>query len=179
MLISEQQVQASIRPHRTGVSFRLNGKMLTEAVRKHTRTTVRVVKAADERRYVLGLAYGPNQLDGHHEFVDRQTVEDAAWNYLADGGRQIGLHHIDGTVGHARVVESYIYRGPDWEVTDAQGNSQTIRSGDWLLGAIFDEPAWRLVKSGRVTGWSIDGLGHRIEMSRAEAPITTTPGEGE
>lgn len=173
MLISGEQVRDSIRPPTrvtVTVNCKLDARVIRDAVVKAA-NRFRVVKAVAERRYVLGLAYPAAKLDGHDEFVTPETVENAAWGYLADGGRQIGLQHMDGTVGHATVVESYIYRGPDWETVDAQGNKQTIRAGDWLLGAIFDEPAWRLVKSGKVTGWSIDGLGSRVEMPRDQAPL--------
>jgi hypothetical protein len=157
VLVTATQVQTSIRGARTGL---------------------RVIKASAERRYVLGKAYGPGALDAHNEFMTADTVENAAWGYLADGGRQIGLHHADGTVGHAQVVESYVYRGPDWTITDAQGGTQTVRAGDWLIGAIFDPAAWRLVRAGRLVGWSVDGIGRRVKRPRSEAPITT-PGEGE
>ena len=130
--------------------------------------TVRILKADGERRYVLGLAYGPGRLDGHGEYMAPQTVEDAAWGFLSEGGRRIGLQHADGTEGVAEVVESYVYRGPDWETTDAQGGTQVIKAGDWLIGAVFDEPAWRLVKSGRLTGWSIDGVGKRVTRARSD-----------
>jgi hypothetical protein len=127
----------------------------------------RVAKATGESRYVLGVAYPAHELDGHDEGMTGPTVEQTAWGYLADGGRQIGLFHADQTVGHATVVESYVYRGPDWELTDASGQTQVVKAGDWLLGAVFDEPAWRLVKAGRVQGWSIDGAGKRRQVPRA------------
>ena len=133
---------------------------------------LRIVKAVDApRRFVLGVAYGPNDLDGHEEFMTPQTVEDAAWSFMDDDGRQIGLYHADGTLGHARVVESSVYRGPDWEMTDAAGGTQVVKAGDWLLGAIFDPQAWAMVLAGKVQGWSIDGAGRRRPVTRSTVPV--------
>jgi hypothetical protein len=56
------------------------------------------------------------------------------------------------------VTESYIYRGPDWE----QPDGTVIKAGDWLIGGICDETAWELVKSGKVTGFSPQGVARRI-----------------
>lgn len=110
--------------------------------------------------YALGLSYPADRNDGHHEFMKSQTVQKAAWDFLRTGS-QIGLHHLDGTVGHAQVVESYIYRGPDWVTTAADGTTQVIKAGDWMLGVQFDAATWPLVMSGQVNGWSIQGVGRR------------------
>jgi hypothetical protein len=117
------------------------------------------------QRYVLGVAYqaGPDPriqrgMDGGRDYFSPAELEKAAWGFLQDG-RQVGLFHgPDSTVGHADVVESYIYRGPDWDL----GDGSVVKSGDWLVGAILDETAWALYKSGRVTGWSPQGSARRI-----------------
>jgi hypothetical protein len=117
-----------------------------------------------EQRYVLGVAYqaGPDPriakgADGHRDYISAVELEKAAWSFLASGQPEIGLFHADGTTGHAQVVESYVYRGPDWDL----GDGVIVKAGDWLVGAVLDEPAWSLVKSGRVTGWSPQGGGRR------------------
>jgi hypothetical protein len=117
----------------------------------------------DEQRYVLGVAYqaGPDPMikrgaDGGRDFFSPEELEKAAWKFLKNGPES-GLFHADGTEGAATVVESYIYRGPDWDLGDV-----VVKSGDWLVGAILDEHAWQLYKSGRVTGWSPQGSARRI-----------------
>jgi hypothetical protein len=117
----------------------------------------------DEQRYVLGIAYqaGPDPMikrgaDGGRDFFSAVELEKAAWGYLPNGA-EVGLYHADGTTGAATVVESYIYRGPDWDLGDV-----VVKAGDWLVGAILDEHAWQLYKSGRVTGWSPQGSARRI-----------------
>lgn len=124
-----------------------------------------VVKAEDERRFTLGLAYPANRpdvgkaADGHRDFVSERTLQDAAWNYLAKS-RSVGLRHADGTEGHGTVVESYLYQGPDWKI----GNT-VIKANDWLLGVRWDEPTWRAIKSGALNGFSPQGFAKRATPS--------------
>jgi hypothetical protein len=122
-----------------------------------------------DQRYVLGIAYqaGPAEtiakgLDGARDMFTAAELEKACWSYLGDGGQQIGLHHVDGTIGAARVVESYIYRGPDWDL----GEGVVVKSGDWLVGAILDEPAWAMWKAGKITGLSPQGVAKRRKVTR-------------
>lgn len=128
------------------------GLRFIDLPREHGRTvTVRaVLKAAEEQRYTLGIAYPVKEVDAHGEYATAQEVEKAAWRYMAN--RQVGLMHRDGTEGAGTLVESYIYRGPKWAI-----DGQTVDPGDWLIGVIWEPPAWDLIKSGAITGFSIQG----------------------
>lgn len=117
------------------------------------------------QRYVLGVAYqaGPDPrikrgADGGRDYFTAEELEKAAWSFLRNGP-SVGLFHgPESTVGHADVVESYVYRGPDWALDE----NVIVKNGDWLIGAILDDVAWDLYKSGRVTGWSPQGSARRI-----------------
>lgn len=119
---------------------------------------------SDEQRYVLGVAYqaGPDPrikrgADGGRDYFTAEELEKAAWQFMKS--RQVGLFHgPDDTIGHAEIVESYVWRGPDWDL----GDGVVVKAGDWLIGAILDDTAWRLYKSGKVTGWSPQGSARRI-----------------
>lgn len=127
-----------------------------------------VVKSVDERRYTLSVgypAYSPDVAvarDGHLDFASDEEVEKAAWGYLANGAG-VGMYHEDGTEGAGRIVESYIYRGPDWPVGD-----QVIKAGDWLIGTIWSERAWDEIKKGELTGTSMQGSASRRAPSPAD-----------
>jgi len=132
-----------------------------------------VFKAASpsEQRYVLGIAYqaGPDPriakgADGGRDFFTPAELEKAAWSFLRNGP-QVGLFHVDGTEGAAQVVESYIYRGPDWDL----GDGLVAKSGDWLVGAILDDRAWQLHKAGRLNGWSPQGTARRRRVTQRQA----------
>lgn len=126
----------------------------------------RLVKAETPKRFTLGVAYAANKpdvakaKDGHRDFADPEALEECAWNYLRKGA-QIGLFHEEGTYGHADVVESYIYRGPDWEVTGVRGDTYVIKAGDWMLGAIWDALGFEAVEKQLANGWSPQGRASR------------------
>ena len=121
-----------------------------------------LVKASDERRYTLTVAYPADRADvavaadGHRDFASKSAVEDAAWNYLRKGGK-VGLHHADGTEGAGEVVESFIWPADDW----ATSAGYVVKAGDWLVGIVWDEPSWELVKAGRIGGVSMQGSAKR------------------
>lgn len=118
---------------------------------------VSVMKSAEEQHYTLGVSYPANEVDAHGEYTTPEELEKTAWQYMASHGG-IGLQHQDGTLGHGKPVESYIYRGPDWPIGD-----QVIKAGDWMLGVVWDDAAWALIKAGLLTGYSIDGEAYRKE----------------
>jgi hypothetical protein len=112
------------------------------------------------QRYSLAVAYPANRSDRHMEYMRPDQVESAAWEYLAKR-RDIGVAHADGTSGAGRLVESYIYRGPDWRMTAADGREVVIKSGDWLIGVLWAPAVWDLIEKGRFTGVSIQGSAKR------------------
>jgi hypothetical protein len=131
----------------------------------------RVIKTTAEQRYTLGVAYPAMKpdvsvaQDGHIDFVSPEVLEKTAWQWMSKH-RDIGLFHRSGTEGHADVVESYIYRGPDWTVP-VDGELYVVKAGDWMLGTVWDEYGWELVKGGLVRGWSPEGGARRAIPSAA------------
>lgn len=121
-----------------------------------------VVKSEEERRYTLVVAYPADKADaavaadGYRDFASKAAVEDAAWSYLTKSP-QVGLWHADGTDGAGQVVESYVYRGPDWTVTAADGSTHVVKAGDWLMGIQWTPTTWQEVKTGRIGGVSMQG----------------------
>lgn len=122
---------------------------------------------AEEQRYVLGIAYQAGRdprirkgMDGGRDYFTEAELEKAAHSFMRNGADS-GLYHEDGTRA-GTVVESYIYRGPDWPATGPDGAVTVVKSGDWLVGAILDERSWQLYKRGELTGWSPQGTARRI-----------------
>lgn len=120
----------------------------------------RVVKAAaaddPDARYTLGIAYPADRVDVHGEYTDADELEKAAWRFAKAGFNASGIQHKTGTGGAGQVVESYIYRGPDWQIGD-----EVVKAGDWLLGVIWEPTAWDQIKKGALTGFSIQGFAKR------------------
>ncbi len=118
----------------------------------------------EEQRYVLALAYQAGQdpriakgIDGGRDFFTEAELEKASWSFLSSGSPQVGVGHIDGTLGAATVVESYIYRGPDWDL----GDGIVVRKGDWLVGMILEPRTWEMAKAGKLGGVSPQGVARR------------------
>jgi len=124
------------------------------------------------KRFVLGVAYPADTPDGHNEWMSTDELERAAWDY-ARNHRRVGFFHADGTEGHGDVVESYLYRGPNWTTTDIDGQTQVIKAGDWLLGAILDPVGFDLVQKRKADGWSVGGAGLESVARRRKAKPPT------
>lgn len=124
-----------------------------------------------EQRYVLGIAYqaGPDArimrgADGGRDYFTKAELEKASRAFMKST-RAIGINHEDGTVGAAEVVDSYTWPdgAPDWDVSG--DGDVVVKSGDWLIGAVLDEHAWALYKSGKLTGFSPQGTAIRRTRS--------------
>lgn len=144
------------------------------------------VAKAEEMQFLYGIAYqaGPDPritkgMDGGRDWFTEAELERAAHAFMLNG-QSHGVMHIDGTEGVAKTVESGIYRNPvPWLASDdvsvqkalaelaaeverlAGPGDIVVRKGDWGLGALLDDPAWRMYKEGRFSGWSPQGSARR------------------
>jgi hypothetical protein len=136
-----------------------------------------LAKAEPEQRYTLNVIYPANKadvvraMDKHRDFASPAVVEKAAWDYMRNY-RNVGMCHTPeqaASVGvellqkdAADLVESYIYRGPDWQVSD----DLLVKAGDWLGGFIWSVPAWNAIKDGILGGTSVEGGARRRKPSK-------------
>lgn len=102
----------------------------------------------NEKRIVYGPVLIPDEPDSDGDVVTASRVEDVAHAFTEKYGN-VDLQHSLNNVG--RLVESYIL-----PVDMPVDNQQVIPKGTWMLGArVTDDDAWRGVKSGKYTGFSI------------------------
>lgn len=125
----------------------------------------RIVKAEDEKRFVLGVALEPDSLDAHgdHESVD--DIEEAAHRFLIASkvDRGVDDNHEDFEV-EADVVESYIAR------TDMVIGRQVVVKGSWLVGIkVWSDELWAAIKSGERDGLSVVGWATKEDRGGAAA----------
>lgn len=126
-----------------------------------------LVKAVDERRYTLSVAYPADRADvavaqdGHRDFASKAAVQEAAWNFMRNGGK-VGMMHADGTEGAGEKVESFIWPGDDWK-TDG---GYVVKQGDWMIGIVWEPEAWELIKAGKIGGVSMQGTAQRRKATR-------------
>ncbi len=126
-----------------------------------------VLKSTPERRFTLGVAYPAMKADkgraadGYRDFVSAEALEKTAHEWLIKH-RDVNLFHRNGTSGHFKPAESYIWRFGRYTFTSpVNGKNYVIKDGDWLLGGYWDELGWSLVKAGLVNGWSPEGTAKR------------------
>lgn len=112
-------------------------------------------KKQDARRQVvLGVVYAPDTLDSHGDYASAETIEKAAYQFLASGRVQaLDIEH-DGKACGARVVESFLSKGDD-----------DFPSGSWVIGAWCPPDVWGDIETGTLTGFSLTGRGRRVEKS--------------
>ena len=138
--------------------------------------TGEIVKTIPEQKFTLCVGYPAFKpdvavaADGFRDWAGADSVEKAAWDYLRKSPK-VGLwHERTGTSeGIAEVVESYIYR-PDtpWVLEAADGSTQTICKGDWLIGLLWSDEGWDLVQSKSIAGVSPQGRARRRPTDPAD-----------
>lgn len=136
-----------------------------------------LAKAVPEQRFTLNVIYPADKadvvraMDKHRDFASKAVVEQAAWEYMRKY-RNVGMCHTPEQAasvgaellqqGAAELVETGIYRGPDWQVSD----DLLVKEGDWLGGFVWSEPAWELIKTGKLGGVSVEGGARRRKPSK-------------
>jgi hypothetical protein len=135
---------------------------------KHATFFIPVSKAVggQEQRYTLSVVYpaskkGSPEPDFHGDVMSEEELEKSAWGFMNKGTDRIGLMHRPGTSGAGKVVESYIWRGPEWKMKDAGGKEQAVSPGDWVMGIVWEPAAWQAIKSGQITGLSLQGAARK------------------
>jgi hypothetical protein len=144
---------------------------------------VPISKADEEKRIIYAVVldpYGRNgpETDAHNDWIPPAHVEDTAHKWMEKSG-VVSLHHKGPTKSFA--VESWIEQYPPGDHKKAMRGSphrvfrrkfgeDTIHSGAWVLGTKLSDADWAAFKAGEIGAYSIEGLGHRTEASRAVMP---------
>jgi hypothetical protein len=137
-----------------------------------------VLKSDDEKRYALGVLYSPGVADAHNEYIGADELQEAVWKYLHAGDLRLRKQHDRGQV-IGMVVE--ILTLP-WAITADATVGKTrkklkLPAGTVLVGAVFSEEAWPLVKSGKLNGWSLGGRAKRVPTNTVLPPAADPPGK--
>lgn len=118
--------------------------------------SIPILKVEDEKRIVTGIVYEPDVLDAHDEFMTAEEIEKSAHQFLKDY-RNIDKQH-DFVAGQADVVESWITKEA------GKLGDQEIQKGTWLMSVhVPDDDTWGEIKKGELTGFSMGGVGERVE----------------
>ncbi len=112
-----------------------------------------------EARVSYGVVY-PNydrtkgERDLQKEWAQEVIIEQAAHNFMSDWRQQDAFHNEQ--PGYGVPVESYI---APCDIHEFHGRhlDKPIRKGSWVMATKWTEDAWKLVKEGKITGYSIGG----------------------
>jgi hypothetical protein len=135
-----------------------------ERIEYHRKDAFVTVQKSEKMRYTLGAVYAPGEVDFHGDTMTEAELEKAAWAFAKKDGltKRVGLMHQSGTDGAGDIVESYIYRGPEWKFKDTKGNEQTIVPGTWMLGTVWTPESWTKIERGAVNGYSLQGVARKF-----------------
>ena len=132
------------------------------ALGRPVRDEVSIKKFDDEEQIVFGEVYAPGFPDSQGDFSTAEEIKKMAYNFLRKGiTSNIDVNHSQKQSG-SYVVESFI----------AQKDDPIFIPGSWVIGVhIPDVAIWKMVKSGELNGFSLDGMGVRTEtMFEIEMP---------
>src|SRR5262245_4200784 len=109
----------------------------------------------DDRQIAYGEVYAPMDVDTHGEFMTADDIETLAHKFMLKAlSKKIDVNH-DNQDGRASAVESFIAREGDPDFTP----------GAWVLGVkVFDRGVWSKIKSGEITGFSMQARVRQIPM---------------
>lgn len=141
------------------------------ALDEKSHLTVPIVKSDAEKGQVFGFAMfaedpehpGEIHIDKQGDMITPEDLEDAVYDFVLDS-RDGGVMHV--TKGDATLIESVVFTP---EKLEAMGLAKdAMPNGAWWLGyQVHNEEARELVKSGKLSAFSIEGAARREEVDNA------------
>jgi hypothetical protein len=125
---------------------------------------VPLLKANNEERTVTGVVLQPEVVDAQGDIMSADVIRKAAHRFLSKYNKatKLGLmHKYFGNLGF-ELYESWI--APQSVVI----NGTTVKEGSWIMTVyVSSDKIWKLVKSGKLTGFSIGGKARAKKISNA------------
>lgn len=117
----------------------------------------RIIKADKEHHYVTGIVYEPNIEDAHGNYMTEEEITKAAYWYAKNAGK-VDIQHSFEALPGAAVVENWIAKA------DFDCGGEKIAKGTWLMTVeVTDSAVWKDIVSGKITGFSMGGVGNYSE----------------
>jgi len=117
----------------------------------------RIIKTDTENHYVTGIVYEPMEEDSHGNYMTAEEITKAAY-WFAKNGDKVDLQHSFEPLENAVVVENWIAKA------DFKIGNEVIKEGTWLMTVEVTDPnIWQDIKKGKITGFSMGGLGSYSE----------------
>jgi hypothetical protein len=103
-------------------------------------------------------------MDAHNEWTDPDELQKAVWDYVQKGDRRIRLQHDrDKIAGEFVEIMTWPY---EVEVPMLMKNATEKKlkfpANTVFLGVVWEPWAWKMVKDGKLRGYSIGGRAERL-----------------
>jgi hypothetical protein len=109
-----------------------------------------VLKSKKEERVVYGIVYEPDVKDSQGDEANAEEIRKAAYQFMEEVQSFKVMHK--GQNVRVRILENYI-APVDFKIED-----KSITKGSWVLVTrILDPKIWKLIKKGKLTGYSMAG----------------------
>lgn len=152
-------------------------KGLLSLFKRHGYDVVENEAPPQEEMVSIEVVYEPDTLDGHGEWMSKDTVRKACESFnenLEKGVVKSNLFHMKDTELFT-IEKSWIHEELDCIV---KGSEQELKAGTWVAKIKFhNQELWELRKAGVVQGVSIGGLG-MVDKETGEITEVTFEGEG-
>lgn len=134
---------------------------------KVAKSYVEIVKANDEEQTVTGVVLQPETTDAQGDIYSSDVIKAAAYNFLSSYNEttKLGRQHKDFKNWSSRfaLVESYL------APMEFALNNRIIKAGSWLMTVkVLDSKVWKMVKEGKITGFSIGGKARVKTLANGE-----------
>jgi cation transport regulator ChaB len=132
--------------------------------------TGEIAKVDDDKRQVFGWASvtelnGEPVVDLQNDYLETVELEKAAYDYVLNsrvGGEMHKRVKKDAPKQIGTLIESMVLTP---EKIEKMGLPSETPRGWWIGFQVQDDDVWQSVKKGKYTGFSIHGLGKRLEKS--------------
>jgi hypothetical protein len=125
--------------------------------------------AAPEEMYTLGPVYMPGQLDAHGEWATAEDLQQATWDFVKSSGadHSVYLQHSDRPAGEWVEIMAWPHAVTASMTKSIDGVQKAIATefpaGTVYMGVKWEPWAFEMVKSGKITGFSMGGWARRVE----------------
>lgn len=128
--------------------------------------TFPIFKAEEERR-IAGVVYAPEEVDAHGDFARSETILKAAELFMMEFGSINLMHSVPVEKRDVSITQSFV------APVDFEQGGQKIKRGSWVLVAkVHNDEIWNSIKSGELTGWSLEGFAEFDESPNARKSAT-------
>jgi hypothetical protein len=126
-----------------------------------------ILKSRPEKRITLGPVYMPDTLDAHGEWATADDLEDMAHEYFKSADHSVYLQHSDQKAGEIVSMMPWPNEVGATMMKSVDGVRKSVSTkfpaGTVYAGVQWEPWAWEMVKSGKITGFSMGGFSRRLE----------------